>query len=254
MRRRRRTAGHGDAALFSPLLDVLMNVLGAILVLLVVYVFLNKDSSPPPVPPPIPDPPPVIILSEDDPVYRFESGSARIREPFRKAFLAEVLPRIEELSRRHECDVIEVVGHTDGQPVQTASNLDLAFIDALRTGDLERLTAGSNFDLGAMRALSVVALLKNSKQQGRLAGVGWFYPYSSGQGVLLDQTSPTYDDRNADPGRRRIEIRLRRSVTLRFERAPNSTDDPVREPEGAQGAAQGRDSAGQSTSQLVRNQ
>lgn len=178
-----------------------MNSLGAILLLLFIYAYVTRGSGPP-----------VLIISEKNPVYRFDSGSAEISPAFRAAFIADVLPQIERLAQSYQCDVIEIVGHTDGQPLQSSnSNLDTYLLSAYEKGNISGLAPGSNVDLGLMRAVSVIGMLKALKGGGRVRQIRYFLPYSSGQCIPPDHRSIKGDEDELDPARRRIEIRLLRS-------------------------------------------
>lgn len=67
---------------------------------------------------PINDQPPIITLSEAQGYY-FPSGSAELSDDFRGLLADNIVPRVLELSRRYDADVIEVVGHTDEVPVRS---------------------------------------------------------------------------------------------------------------------------------------
>jgi flagellar motor protein MotB len=151
------------------------------------------------------DQPPIITISDTE-VYSFPSGKAELSPDFERLLTDAIIPKLEKLARDYRCDIIEVIGHTDEQPIGLASNLDVALLPALNNGSMT-LTAGSNLDLGSMRAWSVIRFLKADV---RLAGKR-FYGYSAGQTILPDGNiaAPAKPPQN-DPARRRIEIRLRR--------------------------------------------
>jgi hypothetical protein len=221
VRRKHRLANQpGETGLVSPLLDVVMNGLGAILLLLFIYAYFTRGAGPP-----------VIILSEEEPVYRFDSGSAEISLSFRAAFVGRVLPQVERLMQIYDCDVIEVVGHTDSQALQArSSNLDSYLLSAYNKGDISGLAPGSNVDLGLMRAVSVIGMLRDLKSRGKLSRVRFFLPYSAGQCIPPDYhfVQESGGEREADPARRRIEIRLLRSSSWPVSRgqAPPSRSLP----------------------------
>jgi len=157
--------------------------------------------------------PPIIILSEESGRYSFRSGSAQIKEEFRQALWDTIIPLLDSLAQRYACDVIEVIGHTDGQPIQEQwdSNLDDSLLPFLNGEEEIQLMPGSNADLGLMRAVAVVRFLQEAKRQGYLRRIRRFYPLSAGQVILPNGEWADPDDRAPDAARRRIEIRLLRS-------------------------------------------
>ena len=66
------------------------------------------------------------------------------------------------------------------------------------------LKAGSNADLGLMRAVAAVQLLQQAKGLDKVK----FRAYSAGQLYLPSESEPAKIDRGADDSRRRIEIRF----------------------------------------------
>lgn len=154
------------------------------------------------------DQPPIITISEAQ-VYSFATGEAELTPDFERVLRDTITPRLAELLERYRCDTVELVGHTDERPLQAAaSNLDRALLPALAGAAAGRLRAGSNGDLGLMRAWSVLHVLRSDP---RLAGHR-FHAYSAGQTILPDgrMAAPSAAPQD-DPARRRIEIRLRRS-------------------------------------------
>jgi hypothetical protein len=139
--------------------------------------------------------------------YEFESRSAVLPASLGTALSNELAPQIDTIVREYQVDVVEVIGHTDGQAIaEGSSNLDLNLENvASATQDIANLKPGSNADLGLMRALSVIqALQKNPRLKGLK-----FRAYSSAQLTLPDGSfSPV--NRVSDPSRRRIEIRFTR--------------------------------------------
>lgn len=160
--------------------------------------------------------PPIVVLSESEQAYRFELGSADVSLSFARQIEADIVPLLDSLSREHKTDVIEVIGHTDAVPVGTRSTLDRTLVQAYE----ERVprtvvSAGSNVDLGMMRALTVIQLLRQGKRRGLLQSVNRFVPYSAGQMILPDGGLAASDANAPDRARRRIEIRLRRTADMR---------------------------------------
>ena len=168
--------------------------------------------------------PPILVLSEETEEFRFSSGSDTLTHQFRRALRTSIVPLLDSLQDSCQCDLIEVVGHTDAEPIRRGqrSNLDRSLLAVYHGADSVGVMAGSNVDLGMLRALSVVGALKRIKDRtGLLEGVERFVPYSVGQVVLPDGTISQADsDPPRDAARRRIEIRLRRVRSL-LTRPPN---------------------------------
>jgi flagellar motor protein MotB len=152
--------------------------------------------------------PPIITLSEAN-GYVFQSGSAELSPEFRQRLIDSTPQRIAELIRQYDVDVIEVVGHTDEQPlVPRQSNLDHGLISMLRSeGNIASLVPGDNAGLGLARAVSVVSVLRKSE----LARYK-LIPLSGAQLVNIDETLAISGTPGDVPERRRIEIRLRKSA------------------------------------------
>ena len=158
--------------------------------------------------------PPILVLSEEEATYRFDSGSSEIPPAFVGALNELKIPELDSLSKRCACDIIEVVGHTDDEAVSLHySDLDREMVEAFNRGEVETLRPGSNMDLGMMRALAIVQILKASQRRGRyLQQIRYFFPYSAGQMILLDSTLAAQSSQGEDDrARRRIEVRLRRT-------------------------------------------
>jgi outer membrane protein OmpA-like peptidoglycan-associated protein len=153
------------------------------------------------------DQPPIITLSETE-GFTFPVGSAAISPQFVHSLEQVIGPRLLQLAMEYDCDVIEVIGHTDGQSVRSASNLDTELMSAV-AGELgvEGLAPGSNADLGLMRAWAVARVLTSQKglSEFRIAA------YSAGQMLRPDGSHAVSGDHQDVPERRRIEIRIRRS-------------------------------------------
>ncbi len=161
------------------------------------------------------DLPPILTLREDR-GFRFESGSALLSEQAAGKLHDETVRQLVDLVGRYDVDVIEVIGHTDEQPVGTShvSNLDQSLLDVFGGGPVESLSPADNAGLGLARAVSVARLLKTD---ARLSGIE-ILPLSAAQLVRPDGRLTAGGGGN-EPDRRRIEIRLRRSVETR-EAAP----------------------------------
>lgn len=157
-----------------------------------------------------PKAPPIIVI-RDTGAYRFESGSAALPQALDAYVRAQLVPQIEANAKQYKIDVVEVIGHTDGQPNNgVGSNLDRT-LEQVAGGSarVNQLVPGSNADLGLMRALAVVQILQNiQRQEGRLQGLE-FRPYSAAQ-LVSPSGGFAQVNRDPDESRRRIEIRFTR--------------------------------------------
>lgn len=161
--------------------------------------------------------PPHIIMSETR-GFSFPSGSSKLSGEFREKLGTEVVAHIEQAIHDHHINLIEVIGHTDGVPVkrgtkQIDGTLETIAGEAYNPDREPRAVQGSNTDLGMLRALEVVKLLKQLRYQGRLKEINpdtGFRAYSSGQLTLVDGKLSNGQSRGDDSARRRIEIRLTR--------------------------------------------
>ena len=139
--------------------------------------------------------------------YQFEQKKAELPSSLASALSNELAPQIDSIVREYKVDVVEVVGHTDGQELGKGfSNLD-GNLEKVAIGeqDIGSLSPGSNADLGLMRALSVIQALQKNPKLKNLK----FRAYSSAQLTLPNgEFAPV--NRESDPTRRRIEIRFTR--------------------------------------------
>ena len=150
--------------------------------------------------------PPVIRLS-DAKDYRFARGSFEVNKTFRSKLISEELPKIDRAIQCYAIDTIEIIGHTDNSPNTGLSNIDkFPETEELANG-FKRVYAGSNADLGLLRAFSVQTLLqeKIGKQYPDLD----FKAYSASS--LINPGDKSNFNSNTDQEKRRIEIRLTRS-------------------------------------------
>jgi outer membrane protein OmpA-like peptidoglycan-associated protein len=145
-----------------------------------------------------------IVIDEKSGKFKFKSGSAELTPELKKYILKEILPKIKTTIKESEIDFIQVIGHTDGQENNRASNLDVT-LESVAKGSqsVSKLNPGSNADLGLMRALSVVQELEKT---GGLKNIK-FRAYSAAQ-LYLPSGKLAPIDRDADETRRRIEIRF----------------------------------------------
>jgi outer membrane protein OmpA-like peptidoglycan-associated protein len=151
--------------------------------------------------------PPVINLHEAE-GYTFATGRADLTPIFEQKLKTIMIPKLVELIDQYKVDVIEVIGHTDEQPIaQRASNLDQMLLDTLKpTGSITSLVPADNAGLGLSRAVSVARalMLDSTLRQYRIL------PYSGGQLIEINERITSGGGGNV-ANRRRIEIRLRRS-------------------------------------------
>lgn len=151
--------------------------------------------------------PPVVVI-QDSGEFQFDSGSAILTKDLKKYITVDLVDRIEQISQQRSLYVVEIIGHTDGQVNFSKGNLDQQ-LEEVAQGKIsvESLRAGSNADLGLMRALEVVKQLQTVQAQtGRLEGVQ-FRAYSAAQ-LQLPSGNFAPANRNPDANRRRIEIRF----------------------------------------------
>lgn len=150
--------------------------------------------------------PPMISLSEAE-GYFFKSGSAELTPEFRDKLLNKV-PDVQKLIDQYDVDVIEVVGHTDEQPLGSRqSNLDWNLASVLRTTtNVASLVPADNAGLGLARAVSVLSVLRQSPLSKYK-----LIPLSGAQLVNTDETLAIQGIPANIKERRRIEIRLRKS-------------------------------------------
>jgi flagellar motor protein MotB len=147
-----------------------------------------------------------ITIDEKSGNFKFQSGSAELNPKLKKYVRETVIPKIEKTIKEKEgaIDFIQVIGHTDGQANNQASNLDQK-IELIANGKttINALNPGSNADLGLMRALAVIQEIQKTK---RLKNIK-FRAYSAGQ-LYLSSGDLAPVNRKADETRRRIEIRF----------------------------------------------
>jgi outer membrane protein OmpA-like peptidoglycan-associated protein len=153
--------------------------------------------------------PPIINLSEAD-GYFFAVGSAELTSSFAMELQGAVTDRLLQIADAYDVDVIEVIGHTDEQPVAShVSNLDrrLASVTSGES-DAASLQWADNAGLGLARALSVVKLLSADPRLHNFR----ILPLSAAQLIGIDGRLTRWDGRGDVRERRRIEIRMRKSV------------------------------------------
>ncbi len=198
-----------DLNIWSAFTDLMSNAFMILLFLLLIVSvkytvsqISNKNTRTPP-----------IILIKDEGAYRFASGSAELPQPMYNYIWTKIVPEIERKTKEYNINTVEIIGHTDGQANGSViSNLDQN-LENVANGDvpIQNLKAGSNADLGLMRSLALVKVLRYIQtKEHRLQGLK-FRAYSAAQLILpsgeFAQPSIAHQE---DATRRRIEIRFTR--------------------------------------------
>jgi flagellar motor protein MotB len=151
--------------------------------------------------------PPIINLSEADGYY-FATGSADLTPDFEMALNTVVVTRLLEIAESFDVDVIEVIGHTDEQPVSNrVSNLDRSLPSVTLGSSTGVLQWADNAGLGLARALAVVKVLSFDPRLRAFR----ILPLSAAQLIGTDGKLTRWDGRGDVRERRRIEIRMRKS-------------------------------------------
>jgi outer membrane protein OmpA-like peptidoglycan-associated protein len=144
-----------------------------------------------------------IVIDESSGKFKFTSGSAELNPQLKNYISTKISPEINKILQEREIDFIQIIGHTDGEGTKQNSNLDKTLETvALGTQPVSKLSAGSNADLGLMRALALVQEL----QKTGLKNVE-FRAYSAAQ-LYLPSGKLASINRQPDETRRRIEIRF----------------------------------------------
>ncbi len=119
--------------------------------------------------------------------------------------------RIVAIIKQFDVDVIEVVGHTDEQPLGLhQSNLDRDLVSVLRdSANIASLVPADNAGFGLARAASVVSVLLQSPKLSEYKLI----PLSGAQLVNVDESLALSGTPGDIRERRRIEIRLRKSTS-----------------------------------------
>jgi len=153
--------------------------------------------------------PPIINLSEAG-GYFFATGSAELTPNFATELRTVVVDRLLTIADSYDVDVIEVIGHTDEQPVNgRASNLDRALSTVTSGGSgAGILQWADNAGLGLARALSVVERLSADPRLRNFR----ILPLSAAQLIGTDGRITRWDNHGDVREHRRIEIRMRKSV------------------------------------------
>lgn len=150
--------------------------------------------------------PPIINLSEAG-GYFFRSGSAELAQAFEEKLRGSIGEEIAQNLKRYQVDVIEVIGHTDEQPIsRTGSNVDQEIIDVVDgRKPITAIVPADNAGLGMARAIAVMNVLRSEPALKDAT----ILPMSGAQLVLPSDRLTTRQAGNVE-SRRRIEIRIRR--------------------------------------------
>lgn len=209
MSRHRRDQNYSEEinvwASFTDLMSNAFMILSLLLLLTLLKPLLSKSGA---VKSEVPREFPPSITIRDAGNFRFSSGRADLSPAFQAYIKSDLITKILENVEKYEIDTILVIGHTDGQANgSVTSNLDQN-LELVASGRLpfDKLLAGSNADLGLMRALAVVNFLQASPSLKNLK----FRAYSAAQ--LLEPNGNIAEiNRKPDGSRRRIEITFTRS-------------------------------------------
>jgi flagellar motor protein MotB len=150
--------------------------------------------------------PPIINLSEAS-GFSFKVGSAELDDDFKAQLRGEISTQIADIASKYEVDVIEVIGHTDEQPISGVSNIDHDLKAVLDGSEpIGSLHPADNAGLGLARALAVANVLKGVPELEGLTVL----PMSGAQLILPDDSLADGAQAGDVKARRRIEIRVRK--------------------------------------------
>lgn len=149
--------------------------------------------------------PPIINLDDVRTNY-FQSGSTELTKTFTQLLDTTVANEIADNLSVYDANIVEVIGHTDEQPVsRRISNLDDTLIGAM-DGKLpiSAVEPADNAGLGLARAIAVANVLKANPKLKNAT----ILPMSAAQLILPGDTISA-GQAGAVETRRRIEIRVR---------------------------------------------
>lgn len=149
--------------------------------------------------------PPIINLDEAGKNF-FQSGSAELTKAFELKLDTSISDQIADNLNLYKADIVEVIGHTDEQPVShVTSNLDSTLIGAVDGKvPIAALEPADNAGLGLARAIAVANVLKANPKLKNVT----ILPMSAAQLILPGDTI-TAGQAGSVESRRRIEIRVR---------------------------------------------
>ena len=153
--------------------------------------------------------PPIINLSEAE-GYSFNVGSAQLDKKLKEQLEGTITTKIAKILNEYDVDLIEVIGHTDEQPLAgVPSNMDRELNPVLSgKTDVSALRPGDNAGLGLARAVAVAQVLQRQPELKKATVL----PYSAAQLILPGDRITEWVSKD-DKSRRRIEIRVRRRGT-----------------------------------------
>ena len=153
--------------------------------------------------------PPIINLSEAE-GYFFATRRAELTPDFENKLRTAVVGRLLDIAGTFHVDVIEIIGHTDERPlIGGLSNLDRELPPVMSgASGVDMLQPADNAGLGLARAVAVVRVLASDS---RLRGFR-ILPLSGAQLIGIDGRLTRWDGQGDVRERRRIEIRMRKSI------------------------------------------
>ncbi|MEZ2224199.1 hypothetical protein [Rhizobium sp. RCC_161_2] len=153
--------------------------------------------------------PPIINLDDVRTNY-FQSGSTELTKNFVQLLDTTVANEIADNLSVYEANIVEVIGHTDEQPVsRRISNLDDTLIGAMDGRlPISAVEPADNAGLGLARAIAVANVLKANPKLKNAT----ILPMSAAQLILPGDTISA-GQAGAVETRRRIEIRVRGRTT-----------------------------------------
>ncbi len=151
--------------------------------------------------------PPIINLSEAGGYY-FAVGSAQLSVAFKQTLSTDIAGQIANYLNQYDVDVVEVIGHTDEQPLRgLSSNLDKIVSDVLEEiSAVADIKPADNAGLGLARAIAVVQVLRHDPRLKNAT----ILPLSAAQLIVPGDTLSTGQQKGDVKTRRRIEIRIRK--------------------------------------------
>lgn len=152
--------------------------------------------------------PPIVPLPDSE-KFRFPTGGYTLTREFKTALFNEKVPLIRRYLRCYGVDTIEVVGHTDKQPNDGRSNLDFTLSEQSLPLQNKDLKAGSNLDLGFLRAMSVRNALE-AKLKSDFPDI-IYRVYSAGSFIDPVADHSLQSAKLDDKSKRRIEVRFTRT-------------------------------------------
>lgn len=145
--------------------------------------------------------PPIITLGSDE--FRFVTSSAELSSDFRHRLETDVAQQVRQLLDQYGVDVVEIVGHTDEQPIRSTqqSTLDTKAIPVLNgAAPITELVPVDNAGLGLARAIAVANVL----EQALGSTVVKIVPLSGAQLIMPGDVLSSGLNPNNDRDRRRI--------------------------------------------------